>query len=138
MPVNRPEPTLFRMNTWLDRAPVIVGVGEITLRRKNAARAMEPLAMMAAALRAAAQDAGESVLALLDYLDVVRASSWPNVDVLFQLSCMLGIAAARRVYGQVGGETPLHFIHEAALRIWRGESTAAAVVGAENPYAAAV
>jgi hypothetical protein len=41
------------MNELLDRAPVIVGVGEITQRTKDPALAQEPLALMEAALRGA-------------------------------------------------------------------------------------
>ena len=123
------------MNTSLDRAPVIVGVGEITQRTKVASEALEPLALMEAALRHAEQDAGASMLARLDSLDVVQEFSWPYADAPVQLSRRLGIDPRRRVYGPVGGETPIHFIHEAALRIWRGESSVAAVVGAEAQYA---
>jgi acetyl-CoA C-acetyltransferase len=123
------------MNTWLDRAPVIVGVGEITQRTKDPAQALEPLALMQAALREADRDAGAPVLELVDSLDVVQEFSWPYEDAPLQLSQRLGIHPARRVYGPVGGETPIHFIHEAALRILRGESTVAAVVGAEAQYA---
>ena len=124
------------MNTWLDQAPVIVGVGEITQKTKDPAQALEPLALMARALLAADRDAGASVLQLVDSLDVVQEFSWPYVDAPLQLSQRLGINPGRRVYGPVGGETPVHFIHEAALRIWRGESMVAAVVGAEAQYAA--
>jgi len=92
---------------------------------------------MEAALRAADLDAGISLLAGLDSLDVIQEFSWPYVDAPGQLSERLGISPARRVYGPVGGETPIHFIHEAALRIWRGESTVGAVVGAEAQYAVA-
>jgi acetyl-CoA C-acetyltransferase len=132
-----PVPTVAGMNTWLDTAPVIVGVGEVTQRTQDPAQALEPLALMAAALHAADQDAGASVLALVDSLDVVQEFSWPYADAPLQLSQRLGINPERRVYGPVGGETPVHFIHEAALRIWRGESTVAALVGAEALYAVA-
>ena len=124
------------MNSWLDRTPVIVGVGEITQRTKDPAQAMEPLALMAAALHSAGQDAGGSVLGLVDSLDVIQQFSWPYPDAPAQLSELLGISPRRQVYGPVGGETPVHSIHEAALRILRGESTVAAVVGAEAQYAA--
>lgn len=124
------------MNTWNERAPVIVGVGEVTQRTKEPAQALEPLALMEAALRAAEQDAGVPLLARLDSLDVIQEFSWPYADAPGQLSHRLGAKPARQVYGPVGGETPVHFIHEAALRIWRGETTVAAVVGAEAQYAA--
>lgn len=125
------------MNDLLDRTPVIVGVGEITQRTKDPAQALEPLALMEAAVRAADDDAGGGVLSLLDSLDVVSEYSWPYPDAPGQLSGRLQVQPARKVYGPLGGESPVRFIHEAALRIWRGESKVAVVVGAEANYAVA-
>jgi acetyl-CoA acetyltransferase len=125
------------MSMTSERTPVIVGVGEISQRTKDPAQALEPLALMEAALRAAQEDAGCKLLPMLDSLDVVSEYSWPYPDAPGQLSRRLGIAPARRVYGEFGGESPVRFIHEAALRIRRGESQMAAVVGAEANYAVA-
>jgi acetyl-CoA acetyltransferase len=125
------------MDTMMERTPVIVGVGEIAQRTKDFAQALEPLALMDVALRAAEEDAGCGLLPLVDSLDVVSEYSWPYADAPGQLSRRLGIAPARRVYGEFGGESPVRFIHEAALRIRRGESEVAAVVGAEANYAVA-
>ena len=52
-----------------------------------------------------------------------------------RLCAALGIEPARAVYGVVGGETPVRYLHEAALRIARGESAVAAVCGAEAEHA---
>lgn len=125
------------MVTMAERSPVIVGIGEVTQRSKDPAQALEPLALMEQALRAAETDAGAALLAGLDSLDVVSEYSWPYADAPGQLSARLGIAPARRVYGEFGGESPVRFIHEAALRIRRGESVVAAIVGAEANYAVA-
>jgi len=125
------------MNALLDRAPVIVGVGEITQRTKDPAQALEPLALMEAALRAADEDADGGLLPALDSLDVVSEYSWPYADAPKQLCERLGIAPARRAYGELGGESPVRYIHEAALRIASGETSIAAVVGAEANYAVA-
>ncbi len=124
------------MNTLSDRTPVIVGVGEITQRTKDPLQALEPLALMEAAIHAAADDAGCELLPDLDSLDVVAEYSWPYLDAPGQLSKRLGILPSRQVYGVVGGESPVRYIHEAALRIWRGESSVALVVGAEASYSA--
>jgi len=122
------------MNTFLDRTPVIIGVGEITQRSKDPAHAQEPLKLMEAALRAADKDAGGNVLELIDSLEVIQEFSWPYTDAPGRLADLLGINPSHRHYGPVGGETPVKFIHEAALRILRGECEAAAVVGAEAQY----
>lgn len=127
---------ILAMNILNPRTPVIVGVGEITQRTKLPDEALEPLALMEMALRAAEQDARAPLLVHLDSLDVIQEFSWPYLDAPGQLSERLGIAPRRVHYGPVGGETPVYFLHEAALRIWRGESEVAAVVGAEAQYAA--
>lgn len=125
------------MNHFLDRTPVIVGAGEITQRTKDLNEALEPLALMEAALRQAESDAGAALLDQLDSLDVIQEFSWPYHDAPAQLASRMGLQPQRLNYGPVGGETPIHFIHEAALRLWHGESEVAAVVGAEAQYAVA-
>jgi acetyl-CoA C-acetyltransferase len=114
-----------------DRIPVIVGIGEITDRPADLLQGLEPLALMAAALERADEDAGHNVVRSVDSLDIVNLVSWRYADPAQQLSRRLGIAPRRAVYGPVGGESPVRYLHEAALRIARGESAVAATVGAE-------
>ena len=114
-----------------DRIPVIVGIGEITDRPADLQRSLEPLALMAAALERAGEDAGHDLLRSVDSLDVVNLVSWRYADPAQQLSARLGIAPRRAVYGPVGGESPVRYLHEAALRIARGESEVTAIAGAE-------
>lgn len=117
-----------------DRIPVIVGIGEVTDRPDDPRDGLEPLALMAQALDRADRDAGGGVLATVDSLDVVNLTSWRYADPARQLAARTGIAPARAVYGVIGGESPVRFLHEAALRIARGESAAAAIVGAEAQH----
>lgn len=121
----------------MDRTPVIVGVGEVTQRTRNLAEADEPLVLMARALRACTEDAGGVPLEGLDSLDVVAEYSWPYPDAPGQLARGLNLKPSRLAYGVAGGESPVRFMHDAALRIRRGESDIAAIVGAESNYAAA-
>lgn len=113
------------------RTPVIVGVGEITDKPTNPADGLEPLALMAEALRRAEQDASAALVAAIDSIDLVNLVSWRYEDPARQLCERLAITPKRAVYGPVGGEGPIRYLHEAALRIQRGESTVAAVCGAE-------
>lgn len=129
MPVHPPQPA---MNP--ERTPVIVGIGEVTHRNKNPAEGLEPLALMEIALREAERDAGAALLAGIDSLDIVCEYSWPYVDAPALLAARLGIAPAHKAYGVTGGESPVRMIHEAALRIARGEARLAAIVGAESNY----
>ncbi|MBO9708999.1 MAG: acetyl-CoA acetyltransferase [Caulobacter sp.] len=117
-----------------DRIPVIVGVGEVLDRPTDLARAREPLALMEAALREADADAGGGFLARIGSLDMVNQLSWRYADPAAQLCERLGITPIRAVYGPVGGESPVRYLHEAAVRIARGEAEVCAVVGAEAQY----
>lgn len=122
------------MNTPPDRIPVIAGIGETVDRSKDFSQATEPLAMMAEASRRAGSEA-HGLLSEVDSLDIIALVSWRYEDLPAQLSAALGISPARRFYGQVGGESPVRYLHEAAQRIARGESQVALIAGAEGQYA---
>lgn len=119
----------------LQRLPVIVGIGEITDRPDDPACALEPLALMAEALKRAGLDAKADWINRIDSLDIVHQVSWRYERTAQRLCERLGIQPARAVYGVTGGESPIRYLHEAALRLHRGESQVAAVVGAEAQYA---
>lgn len=114
-----------------DRIPVIVGIGEISDHPANIADGLEPLALLEAALKRAEQDSGASLLRDIDSLDIVNFLSWRYQDPAAQLSAKLNIKPKHAYYGPVGGESPIRYLHEAAQRIARGESSVAAVCGAE-------
>ena len=120
-----------------ERVPVLVGVGESVDRTRDPAQGREPLALMVDALRAAQDDAGAALLDRLDSIDVICEYSWPYVDAPGLVSKRLGVTPRHARYGDVGGESPVRYLHEAALRIQRGESTVAAIVGAEAQYTVA-
>jgi acetyl-CoA C-acetyltransferase len=117
-----------------DRTPVIVGVGETLDRPSDLSKALEPLALMEAALRAADADAGGGFLGRIASLDVVNQLSWRYADPAGELCARLDITPTRAVYGPVGGESPVRALHEAAVRIARGEAETCAVVGAEAQW----
>ncbi len=114
-----------------DRLPVIVGVGEISDHPREITQGLEPLALMQAALKAAERDARAALIKDIDSIELINFLSWRYRDPEQQLCRRLGIAPKRAVYGPVGGESPVRYIHEAAQRIVRGESTVAAICGAE-------
>ena len=114
-----------------DKTPVIAGIGEITDRPEDLRKAREPVELMAEALLAADADAGVSLLESINYLGVVGLLSWPYRDPARQVCDRLGIDPARAVNESFGGETPTRLIHEAAVRIAKGEPEVAAVVGGE-------
>lgn len=116
--------------------PVIVGVGECVDRPEVLEQALEPLALMERALRAAEADAGAALLARVESIELIGLISWRYKDPVSQLCTRLGLAPARKINASMGGETPLRLIHEAAVRIARGELRAAAIVGGEAMHSA--
>lgn len=122
------------MSTAADRIPVIAGIGEITDRPGDFMHALEPLGLMAEAARRADEEA-RGLLSEVDSLDIIALVSWRYEDPTAQLSARLGIAPTRKFYGEVGGESPVRYLQEAARRIVRGESEVALIAGAEAQYA---
>lgn len=118
-----------------ETTPVIVGIGEFVDRPERAADALEPVALMAKALRAADDDAGSALLQQIESLELIGLISWRYRDPVKLLCDQLGIQPARTVNASMGGETPIRLIHDAALRISRGELTTAAIVGGEAMHA---
>src|SRR3982074_3612308 len=114
-----------------NRIPVIVGVGEIVDRPKEISEGLEPLTLLEQALKRAEQDSGGKLLGEIQSLDIVNFLSWRYRDPEVQLSDRLRIKPAHAYYGPVGGESPIRYLHEAAQRSARGESSVAAVCGAE-------
>ncbi len=114
-----------------ERIPVIVGVGEIVDRPKEIADGLEPLALLEQACKRAETDSGAKLLHELGSLDVVSFLSWRYREPEKRLAELLGAKPAHCYYGPVGGESPIRYLHEAALRIARGECEVAAIVGPE-------
>lgn len=111
--------------------PVIIGIGEYVDRPARTQDALEPVDLMVQALRNADSDGGGGLLARLDSIELIGLISWRYVDPVGLLCERLGIAPARRVNASMGGETTIRLIHEAAVRIAKGEITTAAIVGGE-------
>lgn len=117
------------------RVPVLMGIGEITDRPANPMDAMEPLALMAEALRRADGDAGGGWLTHLHSLNVVSQVTWRYDNLPALLAERIGASPKHLLNGPVGGETPIRLLHDAAIRIAKGETEVAAIVGGEAMYA---
>lgn len=112
--------------------PVIVGIGEITNRTRDPSKEHEPLAMWAAALQAAVNDTGTDLLAQVDSIELVGSVTWRYQNPIKSLCQSLGINPAHQANASMGGETPLRLVHEAALKIARGDTQVAAIIGGES------
>lgn len=121
--------------TVSDNTPVIVGVGEYVDRPADPAAALEPAALIAEALKAANADSGGAMLQRIDSIDLIALISWRYEDPVKLVCQMAGISPARQTNSTFGGESPVRLIHDAALRIQRGEQKTAAIVGGEALHA---
>ena len=115
------------------RIPVIIGVSQINDRTDDPFAAMDPIALMVAALQAADRDGGGGWLAGIDSLRVVDQISFRELNPLVDaVADGLGIAPAHRFQtAKPMGDSPVRLLNEAANRIGTGESRVVAVVGGE-------
>ena len=116
-----------------ERTPVIVGVGQVNDRPADPVDGLDPVGLMAEALRRADADAGGAMLAHCDTLAVVSQLGWPQLNpVDGNLAETLGIAPRHSEQTALpNGDSPIRLLHEAANRIGAGEASICAVVGGE-------
>jgi acetyl-CoA C-acetyltransferase len=128
-----------------DRAPVLVGLGEVTARPGTTPAGPVP-EFMARAVRAAALDAvgvdpgdGTAELpplaaALIDAAEVVAvapSATWPDHAPGFAVAAALGIEAKAMRSSMVGGNGSQLLVNELARRIQAGDLEVAIMCGAE-------
>ena len=115
------------------KTPVIIGVGQLNDRPEDPGDGLDPIGLMAAALKRADEDAGGDWLETCDSLSVVAQLAWPQLNPVDEkLAEHLGIEPAHRMQTAMpNGDSPILLLHEAANRIARGEATVCAVVGGE-------
>jgi acetyl-CoA C-acetyltransferase len=115
------------------RIPVIVGVGQVNDRPGEAARGLNSLELMRAALAEADADAGGGWVGQLDSLAVVAQLSFPELgDVSAALAGLMGASPKYCMQTRYpSGDSPVLLLNEAASRIAAGEIECAAIVGGE-------
>lgn len=116
-----------------ERIPVIIGVGQVNDRPERPEDGLDPIDLMAEALRRSDMDAGGSWLADCDSLAVVAQLAWPQLNpVDAELAQRLDIRPAHREQtAKPHGDSPILLLHQAANRIGAGETRICAVVGGE-------
>jgi acetyl-CoA C-acetyltransferase len=112
------------------RAPVLVGVGQLTVRDGEP---LSPLELMERAARAAAEDAGApGLLADVQRLAVVDAISQPLRDPGARLAQRLGARPAETTRSGLGGNSPQQLVNDACARIAGDGLDVALIAGAES------
>jgi acetyl-CoA C-acetyltransferase len=117
-----------------DRLPVLVGAGQLNQRVDRGAEALEPVDLMAEALRLAEADAGVApgrLLAGADSVRVVSLLSWRYRDPAALVAERVGAAPRQTMYTPAGGNLPQSLVNRTALDIQDGRLDVALVAGAE-------
>ena len=116
-----------------NRTPVLVGIGLISQREEDPARAREPLTLMVDAVEAAGRDTGISaVLTGTQYVAVPRGR-WRYRNPAGAVARAIGAPSATQVLADVG-VLQQSLIGEACARIARGEAHTTLVTGADAGY----
>ncbi|HZT65891.1 MAG TPA: acetyl-CoA acetyltransferase [Acidimicrobiales bacterium] len=114
------------------RSPVLVGAGQFVQRPENLEEALEPVAMMAEAVAAAAADSGAEAIAGRSDLVAVVKGAWRYADPGRLIAERFGASEARTAITGDGGNTPQSVINRLAARIAAGQLDVAVLVGAEG------
>jgi acetyl-CoA C-acetyltransferase len=114
------------------RIPVIIGVGQVNDRPVPDQEGLDSIGLMAAAARAADQDAGGGFLSRCDWLAIVPQISFRELDPPSLLPGALGIAPKTvRHPHMASGDTPVHHLNDAANAVASGEAKVCLVTGGE-------
>ncbi|CAJ1503192.1 acetyl-CoA acetyltransferase [[Mycobacterium] burgundiense] len=110
------------------RTPVLVGYGQVN-QPDGTPDPQEPVALMAAAARAAAD---ARVLAAVDAIRVVNLLSWRYRDPGLALGELIGADNPATRYTGVGGNVPQTLVNQACLDIGSGAAEVVLIAGAET------
>jgi acetyl-CoA C-acetyltransferase len=115
-----------------DNHPIIVGVGQHTVRDGSEA-ALEPVDLMALVGRKAEEDSEtKGLLAGVDSVRVVNIFAWRYSDPAGLLAERIGATPSEKIYTTLGGNTPQLLVNETAEKIAKGELRTAFVAGVET------
>jgi len=124
------------------RTPVLVGVGQVTERpdeARSVTERVEPVELMARALRVAATDcggggAGARLLDRAASLRIMVPLSWRYINPGLLVAERLGLEPAELALTAIGGNNPQTVASQTALAIAAGELDVALLAGAECIY----
>src|ERR1700756_4120032 len=113
------------------RTPVLIGYGQVNHRDEidPATRSVEPVDLMAAAARRAADP---RVIEAVDSIRVVNVLSAHYRDPGLLLGERIGAADFTPLYSPVGGNVPQSLVNQACLDIQRGRAGVVLLAGAET------
>jgi acetyl-CoA C-acetyltransferase len=115
--------------------PIIIGTAQYT-QPKETPQPLDPLNLMVKTCRMALNDTGTegNIKQYLDTIYMVNINSWSYEDAPGELSRIIGINPAQKVYLPDGGDSPQMLVNRAARAIASGKSKAILITGAEAAY----
>ncbi len=113
---------------------VLCGWGQITQPKHAQPPFLGPVDMMEQAARIAGQQAGTDALSQIDAILVVRSQSRYLAAPADELARRLGARPVMTRVSGIGGESPQHFVNQAAGMLARHEANLVLVCGAEAFY----
>jgi acetyl-CoA C-acetyltransferase len=111
------------------RTPVLIGYGQVNQRNEVDEAALEPVDLMAAAAR---QAADARVLEAVDAIRVVNLLSVYYRDPGLLLGQRIGADEPATHYSSVGGNVPQSLVTRACLDIWQGRAGVVLLAGGET------
>ncbi len=114
------------------RLPVLIGVGQVTQRVDRGDDALEPVDLMAEALRRAEHDAGRGgILAGADSIRVINELSWRYLDPGALVAQRIGATPRTTEYTVMGGNYVQTVVNRTALDIQSGRNDLVLLTGGE-------
>jgi acetyl-CoA C-acetyltransferase len=115
------------------RTPVLIGAGQLSNRVDRGAEVLEPVDLIAAALRRAAEDSGvgEAALTGADAVHTVGLLSWRYRDPAALVAQRVGATPRATTVTGMGGNGPQSLVNLTCLAIQRGDTDLALLGGAE-------
>lgn len=114
------------------RTPVIIGTGQVLQRSESPADAMDPVAMMVEAIRAASSDAGLSSVPSPDAIRVVGLLAWNYGNPAHFIAQDLGLSPRELGLSGMGGNTPQTLVNKASVEISEGKADIVFLTGGET------
>jgi acetyl-CoA C-acetyltransferase len=115
------------------RTPVLIGAGQLSNRVDRGDAPLEPVDLIAEALRRAAADsgAGDAAVTGADTVHIVSILSWRYRDPGLLAAQRLGADPRRTTFSGMGGNSPQTLVNQACLDIQSGRSDLVLIGGAE-------
>ena len=113
------------------RAPVIIGGGQVVQRTDDVEAALDPMRLMCTAISDAAADAGLASIPDPQSVRVVNLLTWKYGDPGYLIAEQLGLSPTETVYTTMGGQSPQALVNATAEEIQSGALDIAILAGGE-------